>query len=148
MKWWMREVFSQRIANNREQKAQRMGLDGASRSLREALSKALFADYFPLISRTIANRTSGANEVRTGDRKRLDLSGSRRLGDALDQVRVIRGLRYGTQSAMKMLVSPWDLPCRFEAKTSFFPSGVNIGKPSNVSLKVIRSNPVASVLIE
>ena len=43
MKWWMREVFSQRIANNREQKAQRTGQDGASRSLREALHIAVLA---------------------------------------------------------------------------------------------------------
>src|SRR6266404_4530842 len=41
---------------------------------------------------------------------------------------------YSTQSAMKMFVSPRTFPLRFEAKTSFFPSGENIGKPSNVSL--------------
>jgi hypothetical protein len=54
---------------------------------------------------------------------------------------------YSTQSAMKTLVSPWVFALRFEAKTSFLPLGENIGKPSNVSLKVIRSKPVPSTLI-
>ena len=55
---------------------------------------------------------------------------------------------YSTQSAMKMFVSPRVLALRFEAKTSFLPSGVNIGKPSKVSSKVMRSSPVPSTLIE
>ena len=46
---------------------------------------------------------------------------------------------YGTQSAMKMLVSCGTLPLRPETHTSFFPSGLNIGKPSKPSVKVIRS---------
>src|SRR5436190_8681909 len=41
---------------------------------------------------------------------------------------------HSTQSAMKMFVSPCLALWRFEANTSFFPSGENIGKPSNVSL--------------
>ena len=41
---------------------------------------------------------------------------------------------HSTQSAMKILVSPGTLSWRFEAKTSLLPSGVNIGKPSNVGL--------------
>ena len=41
---------------------------------------------------------------------------------------------YSTQSAMKTFVSPCDFAFRFDAKTSFFPSGENIGNPSNVSL--------------
>ncbi len=44
------------------------------------------------------------------------------------------GDAYGTQSAMKILVSCGALPFRFEAHTSFFPSGENIGNPSNPSL--------------
>ena len=47
---------------------------------------------------------------------------------------------YSTQSAMKIFVSPVLAALRFEAKTSFFPSGENIGNPSNVSLNVIRSS--------
>ncbi len=39
-----------------------------------------------------------------------------------------------TQSAMKMFVSPGFFAFRFDAKTNFFPSGENIGKPSKVSL--------------
>jgi len=35
---------------------------------------------------------------------------------------------------MNTLVSPWTLPLRLDAKTSFFPSGLNIGNPSNVLL--------------
>ena len=52
---------------------------------------------------------------------------------------------HSTQSAMKMLVSPWILSWRFEANTNFLPSGENIGNPSNVGLYVIRSSPVPSV---
>ncbi len=40
---------------------------------------------------------------------------------------------YSAQSAMKTFVSPTRFPFRFEAKTSFFPSGENIGKPSKPS---------------
>src|SRR6266540_2137102 len=40
---------------------------------------------------------------------------------------------YSAQSAMKTFVSPTRLPLRFEAKTSFLPSGENIGKPSKPS---------------
>src|SRR5215467_11175113 len=43
---------------------------------------------------------------------------------------------YSTQSAMKTFVSPCFAECLFDAKTSFLPSGENIGKPSKVSLKV------------
>ena len=52
--------------------------------------------------------------------------------------------RYSTQSAMKTFVSPGRRPFRFEAKTSFRPSGENMGNPSNASLAVIRSRPVPS----
>ena len=41
---------------------------------------------------------------------------------------------YGTQSPIKMFVSCGAFAFRFEAHTSFFPSGENIGKPSNPSL--------------
>ncbi len=40
---------------------------------------------------------------------------------------------YSTQSAMKTFVSPTRLPFRFEANTSFRPSGENIGNPSKPS---------------
>ena len=40
---------------------------------------------------------------------------------------------YSAQSAMKTFVSPRRFPFRFEAKTSFLPSGENIGKPSKPS---------------
>jgi len=40
---------------------------------------------------------------------------------------------YSAQSAMKTFVSPTRFPFRFEAKTSFLPSGENIGKPSKPS---------------
>ena len=43
-------------------------------------------------------------------------------------------ITYGTQSAMKILVSCGALALRFEAHTSFFPSGLNMGKPSKPSL--------------
>ena len=49
---------------------------------------------------------------------------------------------------MNTFVSPSALALRFEANTSFLPSGENIGKPSNVSLYVMRSRPVPSRLIE
>ena len=45
---------------------------------------------------------------------------------------------------MNTFVSPCVFALRFDANTSFFPSGENIGNPSNVSLKVIRSKPVPS----
>jgi hypothetical protein len=51
---------------------------------------------------------------------------------------------HSTQSAMKTFVSPGRLPFRFEAKTSRFPSGENMGNPSNVSFQVTRSRPVPS----
>src|SRR5829696_10435795 len=54
---------------------------------------------------------------------------------------------YSTQSAMNTFVSPDFSALRLDANTSFFPSGENIGNPSNVSLKVIRSKPVPSTLI-
>ena len=54
---------------------------------------------------------------------------------------------HGTQSAMKTFVSPGFALHRFDAKTSFLPSRVNIGKPSNVSFQVILSRPVPSSLI-
>ncbi len=41
---------------------------------------------------------------------------------------------YGTQSAMKILVSCGALALRFDAQTSFFPSGLNMGKPSKPGL--------------
>ncbi len=41
---------------------------------------------------------------------------------------------YGAQSAMKMLVSCGALALRFDAQTSFFPSGLNMGKPSKPGL--------------
>ena len=54
---------------------------------------------------------------------------------------------HSTQSAMKTLVSPRDFALRFDANTSFLPSGENMGKPSNVSLNVMRSRPLPSTLI-
>src|SRR5262245_47984772 len=39
-------------------------------------------------------------------------------------------------SARKMLVSPGIFPYRFDANTSFFPSGENMGKPSKSLLVV------------
>ena len=42
--------------------------------------------------------------------------------------------RHSTQSAIKILVSPCFAALRFDANTSFFPFGENIGKPSNVLL--------------
>ena len=44
-------------------------------------------------------------------------------------------------------MSPSAAASRLEAKTSFVPSGENIGKPSNVPLKVIRSSPEPSTPI-
>ena len=54
---------------------------------------------------------------------------------------------HSTQSAIKIFVSPGSASLRFEAKTNFFPFGENIGKPSKVGLKVIRSRPLPSTLI-
>ena len=51
-----------------------------------------------------------------------------------------------TQSAMKMLVSPGFAALRLEANTSFVPSGLNMGKPSNSGEWVMRSSPVPSSL--
>jgi hypothetical protein len=51
------------------------------------------------------------------------------------------------QSAMKTFVSVPDASCRFDAKTSFVPSGENIGNPSKVSLNVTCSSPVPSMLM-
>ena len=47
---------------------------------------------------------------------------------------------------MKTLVSPSDFALRFDANTRRFPSGENIGKPSKVSLNVMRSRFVPSRL--
>src|SRR6185369_14519768 len=60
---------------------------------------------------------------------------------------VKRSWFYSTQSAMNTFVSPCFFALRFDANTSFFPSGENIGNPSNVSLNVIRSRPLPSTLI-
>jgi radical SAM superfamily enzyme YgiQ (UPF0313 family) len=49
-----------------------------------------------------------------------------------------------TQSAMNTFVSPRTFPFRLLAKTSFFPSRLNIGNPSKVSFRVTRSSPVPS----
>ncbi len=57
------------------------------------------------------------------------------------------GATHSIQSAMKTLVSPRFLAFRFEAKTSFLPSGENMGKPSKVSWSVMRSRPLPSTLI-
>ena len=51
---------------------------------------------------------------------------------------------HSTQSAMKMLVSPGLAALRLEAKTSRFPSGLNMGKASNSGLVVTRSSPLPS----
>ena len=48
---------------------------------------------------------------------------------------------------MKTFVSPSDFALRFEANTMRLPSGENIGNPSKVSLKVMRSRPVPSTLM-
>ena len=53
---------------------------------------------------------------------------------------------YSTQSAMKMFVSPGLAALRLEAKTSRFPSGLNIGKASNSGLVVTCSSPLPSSL--
>src|SRR5688500_15173728 len=50
------------------------------------------------------------------------------------------------QSAMNTFVSPSRAALRLEAKTSFRPSGENIGNPSNDSPNVICSSPVPSTL--
>ena len=47
---------------------------------------------------------------------------------------------------MNTLVSPLAFWNRFDAKTSFLPSGENIGKPSNDAFHVTRSSPVPSTL--
>src|SRR5205085_11065595 len=62
-------------------------------------------------------------------------------------VHKLRSIIQSIQSAMKTFVSPFTFPLRFEAKTSFLPSGENIGKPSKVSLYVMRSRPVPSTLM-
>ena len=46
----------------------------------------------------------------------------------------LQGNPYGTQSPIKIFVSCGALALRFDAHTSFFPSGENIGKPSKPSL--------------
>ena len=62
----------------------------------------------------------------------------------------LRTTDYGSvtyrQSAINTFVSPSAFAFRFEAKTRCFPSGENIGNPSNVSLNVTRSRPVPSTL--
>ena len=47
---------------------------------------------------------------------------------------------------MKTFVSPSIFALRFDANTRCLPSGENIGKPSNVSLKVTCSRPVPSTI--
>ncbi len=54
---------------------------------------------------------------------------------------------HSAQSAMKTFVSPRVFALRLDANTSFLPSGENIGKPSKVSLYVMRSSPDPSTLI-
>ena len=71
----------------------------------------------------------------------------RRTGAAADRLCCLPGglaLPYSTQSAMQMFVSPGLAALRLEAKASRFPSGLNIGKPSNSGLVVTRSNPLPS----
>src|SRR6267143_5239232 len=51
------------------------------------------------------------------------------------------------QSATNMFVSCELASCRLEAQTSFLPSGLNIGKPSNVDAVVTCSSPDPSGLI-
>src|ERR1044071_7316197 len=51
---------------------------------------------------------------------------------------------HSAQSAINTFVSPRTCEWRLDAKTSFLPSGENIGKPSNVSLNVMRSRPLPS----
>ena len=80
--------------------------------------------------------SSAQEESRTTSRVTMQDDGTERIGRS-----------YCTQSAMKTLVSPSAFALRLDANTSFFPSGENIGKPSNVSLKLIRSRPVPSTLI-
>ena len=52
-----------------------------------------------------------------------------------------------TQSAMKMFVSCGLASCRFEAQTTFLPSGLNIGNPSKVDAVVTCSSSEPSGLI-
>jgi hypothetical protein len=58
-------------------------------------------------------------------RSRSNLEPGRAPADSGD-----RNGPYSTQSTTNRFVSPGFLPPRFEAKTSFLPSGENIGKPS------------------
>src|SRR6267143_1304080 len=51
------------------------------------------------------------------------------------------------QSATNMLVSCGLASCRLDAQTSFLPSGLNIGKPSNVDAVVTCSRREPSGLI-
>src|SRR5262249_822793 len=53
----------------------------------------------------------------------------------------------GTQSAMKMLVSPCFAAFLLDAKTSFFPSREKSGNPSKVSFDVTLSRPLPSSFI-
>lgn len=55
-----------------------------------------------------------------------------------------RARGYSNQSATKTLVSPRVFALRLEAHSSFFPSGLNIGKPSNSGSNVTCSRPVPS----
>src|SRR5574337_1276577 len=57
------------------------------------------------------------------------------------------GVFYCFQSAMKISVSCGFIGFRFEAQTSFRPSGENMGKLSKTLLKVMRSSPVPSMLM-
>ena len=81
------------------------------------------------------------------DRRSWRATGGQQSGRVSARVAEFIPPVYSTQSAMNTFVSPRVFALRFEAKTSFLPSGENIGKPSNVSLKVMRSSPVPSTLI-
>src|SRR5579863_7728520 len=58
--------------------------------------------------------------------------------------RIVRQPPHQTQSAMKTLVMCGSEALRLDPKTSFRPSGENIGKPSKSGLTVTCSSPVPS----
>ncbi len=91
-------------------------------------------------------RRAGAQRGRRGRLRPRPTQARVRRAHLRVHARIQRRAAY-FQSAMKTLVSPSTFPSRFDAKTRCLPSGENMGKPSNVSLKVIRSRPVPSRLI-
>ena len=108
------------------------------------VSVALFEGWGQLIA-LIPGLTPGATVCRASGAQGTKLSQMLIPGYLLPRLR--RELVHSIQSAMNTFVSPRLLALRFDAKTNFFPSGENIGKPSKVSLSVMRSRPLPSTLI-